>query len=603
MSSFAAIICDWSKSDNEIVSANFRQLLGKSPYDILKGRLEKAGIKKTLILTSGSLGHYHGIDTDRTENQPSARTFTNFLPISLLLTALRYRYLILLDLIYPFIDPETLTVLMNRMVKGNLWLLESSPQNAFVPKAIISRKALFHGFLHKLMKPTTNWFAAIRPASTAKQEKMNIGQSELSDCFSLETVHPHVIDILGGLDFSFEDLSVLEQSRPDFKKEVFELSQTRLFDEMQQSSTPHLANLKLLHFESRNGLSTVKSYPYDLALNITTLCNAHCEFCNYRPIKPHEADYFTLADIRRMAFLKYVSKLGLGGGIGDPLMNREFRDIFHYLKTTYPHLILRVITNGIGMNNDICNEFAGNLARLRISLNAATKKTWERLMRSKGFDQVCRQIAFLSDLKKKQKLTDPEIILLMVVSQDNIHETVKYVELARELGAQAVNFSHFMPYAMPNCNMPHKASLYFQPDKFDEWMARAEEKAAELNIRIFDRPPDFKCRDTFIFEGIRELKSPAKCYKPWYEGFLVHGRKHQKRQLQFCCIGVDTGISYGNIDLDEEYFARLRNHELLKHIRQTVNNSRKDPVCLACRSIDTADPNYDDTKMGSWIIS
>ncbi len=602
MPSSAAILYYRNRSDDGGASGHPLVISGKSLLDIMAERLERAGVKEKLLIFENAPAHQDVLGAEDKGFRVASRSFWGMLWMLPRLPAmLKSRYMIFLDLQYPFVDPCILITMLARMEKEGLWLLENVQANPFAPRAIVTRKALFFGAWRKLFYPHQRWFAAIRSAFGAeRQAETMFTLSALAPCFTADTVHPELIESLGGPGFSQEDVCALERADPAFKSRAFSLSQERLFDEMRQSARPHLANLKLLQFESSNSLATVKSYPYDLALNISTLCNAHCEFCNYRPIKSSQADFFTLADIKGMTFLKYVSKLGLGGAIGDPLMNPEFPEIFKYLKDAYPHLILRVITNGIGLNKQLCADFAGKLARIRISLNATTEKTWEAMMHAKGFAHICSHVTFLAELKKSQKKDQPEIILLMVVSRENIYETVQFVELAHALGADAVSFSHFMPYAMPECAMPDKASLYYQPDVFDEWMARSERRAMELGIRIFDRPPDFTRRDTVIFEGIRELKSPAECYSPWYQGFLIHGRRHQERQMQFCCVGVDTGIGFEAEDLGEASFTQIWNHDLIRQVRRTVNTDSKNRVCLACRSIDKADPERGCKELEIW---
>ncbi len=602
MVSSAAILYCRNGSDDNGSSGYHLEISGKSLLDIVTERLERTGVKEKLLVFESAPAYQDVIDAKNKGCRIASRSFFGILWVLPSLTAmLKHRYMIILDLQYPFVDPNMLRGMLTRMEKEGLLLMENMHANPFVPRGIVARKALFFGVCRKLFEPRQGWLAVIRSAVGAERRgEATFTKTALAPCFTADTVHPELIEVLGGPGFSYEDICALESSDPSFKARAFALSQGRLSDEMQQSVRPHLVNLKLLHFESRNSLAAVKSYPYDLALNISTLCNAHCEFCSYRPIKSSQADFFTLADIKGMTFLKYVSKLGLGGAIGDPLMNPEFPEIFRYLKDTYPHLILRIITNGIGLNSELCTYFAGKLARIRISLNAATGKTWEGMMHAKGFDHICTQVAFLADSKKRQKTAQPEIILLMVVNRENIYETIKFVELAHALGADAVNFSHFMSYAMPECAMPGKASLYYQPDIFDECMARSERRAAELGIRIFDRPPDFTRQDAAIFEGIRDLKAPKQCYSPWYRGFLVHGRRHLRRQMQFCCVGVDTNVDFKTADLDEISFARLWNHDLIRQVRQTVNTNCKNRVCLSCRSIDKADPEYVCKELEMW---
>lgn len=590
------------KSNDSPTPGYALEISGENLLDVLSKRLNRAGGKEKLLLLEQPPARFDVIDArSRGYRVVSRSLFSIFRLMPRIPAILRHPYVVFLDLHYPFVDPALVKGMIARMEREGLWLLENRQRNLLAPMAIVTRPALVLGVVHKLWTRLPGWFEAIQSVAGPKRQGATaFPQSALAPCLTADTVQPELIEALGGHDFSSEEAISREKSSPDLLYRAFELSQKRLYDEMQGSCQPHLANLKLLNFESRNGLTDVKSFPYDIAFNISTLCNARCQFCNYRTIKPELGVFITLADFKRMTFLKYAGKVGLGGDLGDPLMNPEFPEIFRYLRETHPHLVLRIITNGIGLNDRLCADLVGNLARIRISLNAATRQTWEDLMGVKGFDRVCQQVGLLAEMKKKQGLTEPEIILLMVVNRKKINQTVAFVELAHTLGADAVNFSHFMPYVMPGCTLPRNASLYYEPALFDEWMNRAAQRATELGIRIFDRPPDFKCRDVVIFEGIRELKAPEKCYLPWYQCFFVHGRRSREREMHFCCVGVDTGIGFVPTELDEAHFIQLWNHERMKQVRRTVNAAHKNPVCQSCRSVDKADPEYGGEDLGIW---
>ena len=122
---------------------------------------------------------------------------------------------------------------------------------------------------------------------------------------------------------------------------------------------------------------------------MTPVCNARCVFCIYQPSMLKEREHVTVKDLQRMTWLRYVRDLAVWGGIGDSLANPEFLDCYRHLKAAHPHLATTLLTNGIGMTREACDEFAGSLANYRVSLNAARKETWEKLLRAKGFDRAC----------------------------------------------------------------------------------------------------------------------------------------------------------------------------------------------------------------------
>jgi MoaA/NifB/PqqE/SkfB family radical SAM enzyme len=325
-----------------------------------------------------------------------------------------------------------------------------------------------------------------------------------------------------------------------------------------------------------------------VALSLTTICNARCLFCSYPAVHRQAHHYFTLDEIRTWTWPQYIKKMGFGGGIGDPLAHPQFLDIFRYVTAAYPHLTTRVITNGIGLNRDSCEAFAGRLARLRVSLNGATPATWERLMGRRGFEPVCEQVASLSALKSRLNTDKPEIHLIMVINEHNIHEAAAFARLAAQVRAQVVTYHHFIPSLMPQCELPPRASLYYDQERCDQEVERAAQQATALGLLV-ERPPAFHAACGY-FEACRVEHAPEQCFAPW-QTCLLAVDEGGRRQMSFCCVGLDTRITYDQSDLTQENFLRLWNHPTLRYFRETVNQGGSNPICGFCRTQDREDPD------------
>ncbi len=83
---------------------------------------------------------------------------------------------------------------------------------------------------------------------------------------------------LGGTEINLESLEKQERSEGFDCKGLLEISRDRLYQGMCDSRFPHKSNIKLVNFESRNGLEIAKSFPIDVALTITDNCNTNCLF-------------------------------------------------------------------------------------------------------------------------------------------------------------------------------------------------------------------------------------------------------------------------------------------------------------------------------------
>ena len=88
---------------------------------------------------------------------------------------------------------------------------------------------------------------------------------------------------------------------------------------------------------------------------------------------------------------------------GDPLLCRDFVPILKYLHTTYPSVGITITTNGIALNREVSEAILEcGVTMLNISLNAATKETYHRLMQVDTFDKICRQVRDFSALRRER---------------------------------------------------------------------------------------------------------------------------------------------------------------------------------------------------------
>jgi len=502
--------------DDTGLPAYLRKICGVPIIKILNSRLKAIGQIKRPVLLMSSSEPYTSRATQNLGWITIAKNRRSLGDLVALFRLCASSYVALTDIRFPIIDPDIWSDMISRVERERLSFLFVKNYCGFSPIAIIRRDtALLVGIKKVFSDRKKGWLENVKDlAKKAKIEKTSIRKPIISDCLRADTMDSEIIRRLGGAAISLKSLIKQERAEGFYRKGLLEISRDRLYQVMRDSRFPHKSNIKLVNFESRNRLEIVRSFPLDVAVTITDRCNASCLFCNYKPGSQNSKKRFSLEDIKKMKWLKYVTKLGMGGGVGEPLMNREFLEIFRYLSSRYPHLILRIITNGIALNREICEEFAGNLARIRISLNAATKTTWEKLMRTRGFERVCRSVSELSELKRKNNTDKPEIILLMTVSRQNIHEAVPFVELAKLLGAQAVKFSIFSKSVMKRCDMEEEDSIYFGKNQSDRLLEQAAKRADTLGVKVFDRPLPFRKKGWQIFQGERVNRAPRKMLFP-----------------------------------------------------------------------------------------
>jgi len=483
-------------------------------------------------------------------------------------------------------------IAQEEITKKRLDSLINYNYNGISPQLIIKNKITYTGCFLKCVfrnRPFLKYFRLL--AEKRKSGLIMHRRPKLSQCLMSQSIDTELVEKLGGIELDFKNLFRFESQNHDHLDSFLISARDKLYNSMKKSITPHLTNIKLLKFESRNRIVQVRSFPFDVAITIDNRCNALCTFCNYPNIN---TDHFSISveDFKKMTWLKYLSKIGLGGSIGEPLLNKDFLQIFEYLTKTFPHLAVRTITNGVKLNREISKAFVGKLAKIKISLNAATTVTWEKIMGRKGFEQVCQSICDLSEEKIKSGQPKPEIILTMVISNVNVHEAVRFVELSKILGAQSVQFNHFSKNIMKRCDMSSDESLYHDQKTFDSWMDKAQERADDLGVVISRKPVPFSHSPWYCYMGERSDKSLDKCYLPWKTCYLQkYGGRSTGFYIKSCCMENENKIECNLFDLTEDNFIQYWNHPVLKNIRKTINTDSENPACRHCRSMDLNNPS------------
>ncbi|WP_157633801.1 radical SAM protein [Thioflavicoccus mobilis] len=500
---------------------------------------------------------------------------------------LHSHYLLRIDPRFPFLDPRLTERTIAALAGNGEGLIQSGAPNPLLPSAIIPREILPKALWRLLRQRGRGGLLAAARELLKRAGRLRAAPPApaFAWCLRTELIDEPLLESLGG---SSTDEAALTAAGQLADSGMITQARERFVEAREGSATPNYWNRQLNRFERTLGLEELLSYPPDVAVNLTSVCNARCSFCNYGAVKARAEPFLGPDDIASLDWLRYVDKLGLGGGIGDPLALRGFPELFRRLVERHPHLHTRVITNGIALSSQLAELFAGRLDRLRVSLNAASAESWQRIMGVNGFDKVIEGLRALRAAKRRLRTAKPEVSLLIVVHRGSLEELVVFVELAHELGADEVHVSHFRPGIMAQCDLPLSESLYYDRERCDRWLKRARRRAGELGLR-FDAPPLF-AEAVGCYEACRSHRVPDPCGAPWSQCFLVvdgDGR----RQLSHCCVDIDTRIGYGREELRGDGMIRLWNHPTLRHFRRTLATGQLSPVCRYCYRCDGENPD------------
>jgi MoaA/NifB/PqqE/SkfB family radical SAM enzyme len=268
--------------------------------------------------------------------------------------------------------------------------------------------------------------------------------------------------------------------------------------------------------------------PQSIQIECTTRCNLKCTMC--------EISYWTetggdlqAANLRKMIeHLPKLKRVDLTG-IGEALMNRSFFAVLNLLKSRGVYVTLN--DNFTLMTEQVSRRIVElGVDQMFLSLDGATKETYEQIRVGANFDKVIANARRLIRIKREMGNKRPELKINTVVCATNYHELPAIVELAHDLGVGMVQFVNVIVFentASLNTSVLHDEVQA----KFQEALARARQLGVLVKIELFEKSP------------------VQQCAFPWKRNFVTYdGFVHP------CCYTTQTGDraaqnqrSFGNL--------------------------------------------------------
>jgi len=270
--------------------------------------------------------------------------------------------------------------------------------------------------------------------------------------------------------------------------------------------------------------------------------------------------------------LKWINLTGEGSSI----LNPEFLDMLQYVKSK-------------GIYVDFSHDFfqlsdeaaqtcvMEGVERIFISIDGATKETYEAVRVGSNLSRVVENIKRLIEWKKEYRSPLPEICFRMTVFDKNVHEVEDWVDFIHSI-APTKDLGN-----KPELNIV--GLLEFEQTKGWE---------VEIPEQVFHRVAK-KCKE-YGFElnwshpsHLSEEKPPLEFCLAWTEPYIIIGGHEIP-----CCAMVMSNKrafleehSFGNIE--EQPLKEIWESDRFKEFRKTVVNGKAQvPIlCNGCRMFDT----------------
>lgn len=220
-------------------------------------------------------------------------------------------------------------------------------------------------------------------------------------------------------------------------------------------------------------------YPGRIELEATTKCNFRCLKC--------ELTYWNFPQ-QDMAFDDFKRVIGQFpklhaislSGIGHNWLNKDYMAMLKYLKSR------SIYTQFFDTFFFLDDAKARELIKIKVdkiwmSLDGATKETYEKLQVGSNFETVIAHVKNLLRLKKEMRSNFPEICFHFIVTRDNFHEMPAFIKLIHSINPdpKQINLVQFTKL------IPFKQNVMLAPNIDEKVIEETVEIAREFgNFRL-----------------------------------------------------------------------------------------------------------------------
>lgn len=207
---------------------------------------------------------------------------------------------------------------------------------------------------------------------------------------------------------------------------------------------------KVLESEAEKKV-TLSHYPESLSLELTALCNLRCPHCSSHGRKHlhkhhNHRDEMQVKMLERLAAeaFPYASVVSLVGR-GEPTLASE--ELWGSVKRLLVRYDIRMscVSNGTRIKECFDEELMPYVNELCISVDGATKETFEYNRNGASFEDVMSNIRYYHELRTSTKMARrSQLSFSWTLKKNNIHELPDFVKLIKEFDPDLVSIRHMV---------------------------------------------------------------------------------------------------------------------------------------------------------------
>lgn len=166
--------------------------------------------------------------------------------------------------------------------------------------------------------------------------------------------------------------------------------------------------------------------------DITVKCNLDCVHCYAANLYPTKTDLKLENVLQIIDHLQDPGVETIAFYGGEPLTRVDLTEIIRYCSNK--EIQTMIVTNGILLDQYIERLVDAGLSGVAVSLDGATKETYQKIRRNPYFDDIITSFKRLKDIGVRYRAINT------VIMRENVSETEQLIDLAIECSATSLNF-------------------------------------------------------------------------------------------------------------------------------------------------------------------
>lgn len=312
-------------------------------------------------------------------------------------------------------------------------------------------------------------------------------------------------------------------------------------------------------------------YPYKIEVEITSICNKKCILCEHTHWNEIEWS-LTLKDFKyivdQFPKLRWINMTGEGSSF----LNKDYMEMIKYVRGK--DISVNFVDEFEFINEKRAHELIElGVNSIWISMDGATKETYEKIKVGCDFDKVLKNIKSFLRIKKEIHSPLPMLGFRYIVTTLNVHEMPQFIELIASLGNNLGDGSRVEFVGLLAFDEIKHLQL---PEIPEEIINDTLRRAKDLCIHV-----------SFAHES--DLPAMERC-AAWAEPYIM-----MEGYVLPCCAVLMANRrpflrehSFGNIL--EQSFEEIWNSQRYKEFRKTIprNKGQVPILCSGCRAYDTS---------------